>query len=141
MSRSRLARRDERERDPRFLDLRELRLRLLGRFLETLERHTVFTEIDSRLSLKAFDQPVDDRPVEILSPEKGVSRGRQHLEQPLLDLEDGNIERAPAEIVDGDGLIACVLHSVGQRRGGRLVDDPEDLEPRDPAGVFGGLAL
>ena len=46
-----------------------------------------------------------------------------------------------AEIVNGDRLAAFLVESVGQGRGGRLVDDAQHLEAGDLAGVFRCLAL
>src|SRR5699024_7163858 len=60
----------------------------------------------------------------------------------LRDFDDGHVEGAAAEVVDGDFLVAGLLvHAVGQRRRGRLVDDALDLEPGDAPGVLGRLAL
>ena len=63
------------------------------------------------------------------------------LEDALAELEDRDVERAAAEVVDGDLLVVLLVEAVGERRRGRLVDDPADLEAGDPAGVLGRLAL
>jgi len=55
---------------------------------------------------------------------------------------DRDVERAAAEVVDGDRLVLpALLEAVGERGGRRLVDDPEDLEPRDAPRVARRLAL
>ena len=61
----------------------------------------------------------------------------------VAELQDRDVEGASAEVVDGDGLIlaAVLAEAVGQGCGGRLVDDPLDLESCDAAGVLGGLPL
>jgi hypothetical protein len=60
----------------------------------------------------------------------------------LADAQDRDVERATAEVVDRDGLfLALLVEAVGERRGRRLVDDPEDFEAGDLAGVFRRLAL
>jgi NAD-specific glutamate dehydrogenase len=48
---------------------------------------------------------------------------------------------APAQIVDRDLATALLLEPIGQRGGGRLVNNAQHFEPGDPPGVFGGLAL
>ena len=61
---------------------------------------------------------------------------------PFADAQDRDVERAAAEVVDRDLLIAPgLVEAVGERRRGRLVDDAQDLEPGDLAGVLGRLAL
>jgi hypothetical protein len=47
----------------------------------------------------------------------------------------------PPEVVDRDLLVVLLVHAVGQRRRGGLVDDALDLEAGDAPGVLGGLAL
>ena len=47
----------------------------------------------------------------------------------------------PPKIVDGDMAALLFVQAVGERRGGRLVDQPQDFETRNFAGIFGGLAL
>jgi len=57
-------------------------------------------------------------------------------------VQERDVERATAEIVDGDPAVVGQAHgTIGQRRGGRLVDDAQDVEPGDAAGVARGLAL
>ena len=52
-----------------------------------------------------------------------------------------DVEGAAAEVEDQHGLLALLVEPVGQRGRGRLVDDPQHLEPGDRAGVLGRLAL
>ena len=86
-------------------------------------------------------EPVDDRLVEVVAAEVVVAGGRLDLEDAVADLEHGHVERAAAEVEDEDRLVGLLVEAVGERRGGRLVDDPLDVEARDAAGVLGGLAL
>ena len=60
---------------------------------------------------------------------------------PFADFEDRDVERAAAEVVDGDRLVLLLVEPVGQRRGRRLVDDAHHLEAGDAARFLGGLAL
>src|SRR5690606_3877697 len=58
------------------------------------------------------------------------------------NLDDGDVEGATTQVVDGDYPVAAgLVHTVGQGRGGGLVDDALDIEAGDAAGVLGGLAL
>src|SRR5262245_49019242 len=70
-----------------------------------------------------------------------VAVGRLYLDDPLADLEDRNVERSTAEVVHGDGFIVLLVQTVGEGRGGRLIDDAEDVEPGNLAGVLRRLPL
>ena len=71
----------------------------------------------------------------------GVAVGRLDLEHPVPDVQDGDVEGAAAQVEDQDGLVLLLLQPVGQRGGGRLVDDAQHVEAGDLTGVLGGLAL
>jgi hypothetical protein len=75
------------------------------------------------------------------SPPRCVSPFVEMTARRCHHFEDRDVERAAAEVVDGDDLVALLVEPVGKCRGGRLVDDAFDVEPGDLAGVFGGLAL
>jgi hypothetical protein len=60
----------------------------------------------------------------------------------LGDLDDRDVERAAAQVVNGNLAIAALLvEAVSQGSRRRLVDDALDLEARDLARVLRGLAL
>src|SRR5258708_40194227 len=65
----------------------------------------------------------------------------EDFENAVMELEDGNVERAAAQIVDSDGTVFAFVESVGQRCGGGFVDQAQYLKTRDASGVFGGLSL
>ena len=93
------------------------------------------------LPLELLSDPVDDALIEVVAAQVRVAVGRLHLEDALADFEDRDVEGPATEVVDGDRLVLLLVHPVGERRRGRLVDDAEDLESCDLAGVLGGLAL
>ena len=133
---------DERQVDLGLLDRGELDLRLLGRLLQALDGHLVVRQVDALGVLERLHEPVDDLLVPVVTAEVGVPRGRLHLEDALADLEDRDVERAAAEVEHQDGLVRVLLvEAVGERGGGRLVDDAEHLEAGDLAGLLGGGAL
>ena len=59
----------------------------------------------------------------------------------VLQLEDGDVECAAAQIVNGDGSVFALIESVCQRCGRGFVDQPQNFEPRDASGVFRSLPL
>ena len=100
-----------------------------------------FDEVDALVLLELGQEPVDDPLVEVVAAEVGVAVGGLDLEDAVAELEDRDVEGAAAEVVDGDLLVVLLVEAVGQGRRGRLVDDPQDVEAGDPAGVLGRLAL
>ena len=133
---------DERQVDLRRHRRGQLDFRLLGRLVQALERHAVGGEVDPLVLLELRDHPVDDRLVEVVAAEVVVARGRLDLEDALAELEDRHVERAAAEVEDQDRLVgAFLVEPVGECGRGRLVHDPQDVQPRDRAGVLGRLAL
>jgi len=52
-----------------------------------------------------------------------VAVGRLHFDDALAHFEDRDVERAAAEVVDGDRLVLLLVEAVGERGGRRLVDD------------------
>ena len=80
--------------------------------------------------LEVVEQPVHDLLVEVLAAEVRVAGRGLDLEDPVAELQDRDVERAAAEVVDGDGLAALAVEAVRERRGRRLVDDAQDLEAR-----------
>ena len=143
MLRPLLRRGDERQVDLRRHRGRQLDLRLLRRLVEALERHLVGgAEVDALVALELRDHPVDDRLVEVVAAEVVVAVGGLHLEDALAELEHRHVERAAAEVEDEDRLVGALLvEAVRERRRGRLVDDPEDVQAGDAAGVLRRLAL
>ena len=132
---------DERQVDLRLLRGGQLDLGLLGRLVEALQGHRVLRQVDALVALELGREPVDDRLVEVVAAEVVVTRGRLDLEDAVADLEHGHVERAAAEVEDEDRLVGLLVEPVGQRGGGRLVDDALDVEAGDLAGVLGRLAL
>ena len=65
----------------------------------------------------------------------------EHLHDAALDLHDRDVEGAAAEVVDQQPFHLVGMRVVGERGGGRLVDDPHDLQAGQLAGLAGRLAL
>ena len=120
---------------------RQLDLRLLGGFLQPLQRQLVVLQVDALFLLELGRQVFDEAHVEVLAAEEGVAVGRLHLEHAVADLEHRDVEGAAAKVIDGDRLAFLLVEAVGERGRGRLVDDAQHFEAGDLAGVLGGLAL
>ena len=110
--------------------------------VQPLERHLVGGQVDALVLLELGDHPVDDRLVEVVAAEVVVAVRRLHLEDAVAELEDRDVERPAAEVEDEDRLVGGLLvEAVRECRGGRLVDDADDVEAGDLAGVLRRLAL
>jgi len=133
--------RDEGQVDVRLHGRRELHLGLFGGFLDPLQGHAVLAQVDALLLLELVADVVHQALIEVLAAQVGVAVGGLHLEDALAQLEDGDVEGAAAQVEDGDLLVLLLVEAVGQRRGRRLVDDAQDVEPGHLPGVLGGLAL
>ena len=134
-------RRHERQVDVRLQHARKLDLGFLRAFAQPLEGHWVLLQVDALVFLELLDQPIDDALVEVVAAEVRVAARRLHLERALAQLQDRDVERAAAEVEDGDDLLRLLVQAVGERGGGRLVDDAQHLQPGDGAGVLRRLAL
>ena len=133
---------DERQVDLRRHRRRQLDLRLLRGLVEALERHLVLRQVDALVLLELAGHPVDDRLVEVVAAEVVVAGGRLDLEDAVAELEHRHVERAAAEVEDEDRLVgAFLVEPVRECGRGRLVDDAEDVEAGDLAGVLRRLAL
>ncbi|KAL7278603.1 LOW QUALITY PROTEIN: hypothetical protein ACG7TL_007604 [Trametes sanguinea] len=120
----------------------ERALRLLDFALELAEGTEVARDVSSGLLLVLLDEVVDDTVVEVLTTKVSVTGGSQHLEDTVVDGEQGDIEGTTTKIVDNDlRLAALLVKTVGDGRGGRLVDDTENLKTGDGTGVLGRLTL
>ena len=116
-------------------------LGLLRLLLEALEGHRVLAQVDAVVLLEIVHEPGDDGVVPVVAAEVGVAVGGLDLEDAVADLEHGHVERAAAQVEHRDLLVLLLVEAVGQRRRRRLVDDAQDLEAGDLAGVLGRLAL
>ncbi len=93
----------------------ELDLGLFGGFLQPLEGHAVLPQVDALILAELVDDPVDDALVEVVAAEERVAVGGLHFEDALADAQDRDVERATAQVVDGDHLVlALLVEAVGQ---------------------------
>ena len=125
----------------------QLDLGLFSGFLQALQRENVLGQVDALFLLELGHDEVDDALVEVFAAQERVAVGGQHFELHLAvdvgDLDDRDVERAAAQVIDGDLAVALavLVEAERERRGGRFVDDALDVQARDAAGVLGGLAL
>ena len=91
--------------------------------------------------LDVFERDAQQPVIDIVAAQVRVAVGGEHFEDAFLQLENRDVERAAAEIVDRDDAFFALVESVGERGGGGLVDQAQNFQPGDAAGVARGLAL
>ena len=135
-------RRDERKRYRRLLHRGELYLRLLRGFAQTLRGHLVLQKVDAVALLELSGEPLDYPVVPVVAAEPVVAGGREDFKDSVADVEDRNVERSAAEVVDHYLVVALLkVDAVGEAGRRRLVDDAEHVEARDGSRVLRRLAL
>ena len=120
---------------------REFDFRFFGGFFQTLQCHLVFGQVDLVLFFELVGKVVDDAHVKVFTAKECVAVGGFHLEQPVVDFQNGHVECAAAQVIDRDGFGFFFIKAIGKCGGCWLVDDAQHFEARDFAGVFGGLTL
>ena len=141
MQRAAFADRDVRQLDARLRHGRQLDLRLFSGLADALHRGGVAREVDLVLLFELLHEIVDDALVKIVAAEVVVARRGEDLDDAGGDVENGDVERAAAKVIDHDLLLGLFVDAVGEGGGGRLVDDALDVQPRDLARVLRGLTL
>ncbi len=126
---------DERQVHLGLGDRAQLDLRLLRSLEQTLQRLGILAQVDALLALEGVGEMVDQPAVEVVPTQMAVAGRRPNLDDPVADVEDADVEGAAAEVEHQHGLVAVLVQPVGQRRGGRLVDDPQHLQTGDPTRV------
>ena len=107
---------DEREVDLGLRGRGKLNFGLPSRLPNTLYCHGVAGEIETGVFLEPCEDVFDKGNVEIFAAKVGVAVGRLDLKNATLQLEDGDIERSTAQIVDSHNVFSRLVHTA--RKGG-----------------------
>ena len=129
------------EHDGVALGGREHHLDVLGGGLQPLEHLRIGARVVAVLLEVRLRHPLGDEVVDVVAAEERVAGGSEDLEDVAVQIEQRAVERAAAEVVDGDALIAGATEAVGERGRGRLVEDAQDLETGDATGDLGRRTL
>ena len=119
----------------------QLDLRLFRRLFQTLHRHLVLGQVDAVRFLELVHEILNDLVIPVVAAQMGVAVGRQNFEHAVRNFQNGDVERAAAQVVDHDLAALVLIQPVGERRRRRLIDDTQDVQTRDLARVLGRLTL
>ena len=119
----------------------QLLLGLFGLLFQAAHGGGVAAQVDAVGFLELRHRILHDPLIEIIAAQMGVAAGGQHREGAVLDLDDGDIEGAAAQVIDQNLLRCFVVQAIGHRCGRRFVDDAQHVQPRDAACILRGLAL
>src|SRR5207244_5916971 len=78
-----------------------------------------------RRQTRLLERPTKNPVIEIVAAERGVAVGGQHFEYATRQLEDRDIERAAAQVINRVSAFGSVVEPVRDRRGGGLVQQSQ----------------
>ena len=93
------------------------------------------------LLLEGIGQPVHDAAVPVVATQLSVPTGGLDIKNAVGDPQHGHIEGAAAEVEHQHPLHRAAIKAVGQGGGRGFIEDALHRDPRQPAGIAGGLAL
>mmetsp|Transcript_117754 Transcript_117754/g.315724 ORF Transcript_117754/g.315724 Transcript_117754/m.315724 type:complete len:219 (-) Transcript_117754:13-669(-) len=112
--------------------------------LQAFHRARVLPHIGAAvLPLELLDAVLEDPVGEVLAAEVRVASRGLHLEDAVLDLQQGDVEGAAAHVIyqHSARALAFRIKSVSQSRCSRLVNNPQHIEPANRSCILCRLAL
>ncbi|CFE01321.1 NAD-specific glutamate dehydrogenase [Bordetella pertussis] len=82
-----------------------------------------------------------DGAVEIVPAQRRIATRGNHFEHALGQAQNGNIERAAAQVIHRVNAFGGLVQPIGDGRRGRLVEQAQHIQAGQPRGIARGLAL
>mmetsp|Transcript_11211 Transcript_11211/g.41976 ORF Transcript_11211/g.41976 Transcript_11211/m.41976 type:complete len:234 (+) Transcript_11211:1024-1725(+) len=120
--------------------VRQVDFGLLGSLTDSLESEGVLAQVNALLSLKFVQNVLNQNIIEILSSQEGVSVGGSHLENSVLDLQNGNIKSTTTQIVYSHNAVLSI-ESIRKSSGSRLIDDAFYIHSCNGSSILCGFSL
>ena len=79
--------------------------------------------------------------VEVIATQGTVAAGGQDFKHTAGQAQDRDIERAPAQVINGDNAFSRLIQTIGHRRSSRLIEQAQHIKAGQFGSVLGGLAL
>ena len=93
------------------------------------------------LFLEFVGQVIHEALIKVFTAQERVAIGRFDFENTITDLQDRDVKRAAAEVVNGNRAGMFLVHAVRQCRRRGFIDDAQNLKPRDLSGILCCLPL
>ena len=122
----------------------ELDLCFFTGFFQTLVGHGVSLQFEAILCFEFVSDPVHHARIEVVAAQVAIAVGSFYFEHAISQIQNGYVECAAAQIVYEETVFAAVFNlveAICQGGCGRFIDDTEDIQACDLAGIFGSLAL
>ena len=120
----------------------ELDLGLLSSLFQTLQSHSILTQVHVIVLHKLLSQPVDDLMVEVVAAQVRVTIGGLHFKHAVTQFQDGDIEGTATEVEHGHfGVCFLLVKAVCQSGSRRFVDNTFHVQTGDLTSLLGGLTL
>ena len=132
---------DKRQIDVGFQRCGKFHLRFFRRFLQALQRHLVVSQINALIFLEFRDQIIHDALIEVFPAQMGIAIGGFDFKHAVAKFQNRNIKCSAAQIKNGNFLIFLLVQTVSQSRCGGFVDNTQNIQSGNLAGVFGCLPL
>src|SRR5579859_3950787 len=110
-------------------------------FPQRLNGLSVAAKIEVQITSDVVQGYGEQQVVDVVAAKMGIAVGGQHLEDAFMQLENGNIKGAAAEIIDGNDAVMLLVEAISQRRSRRFVDQAQNFQTGQAPCIFGGLPL
>ncbi len=104
--------------------IRQLVLRALRGQPELLDRRRVRRHVDAARLAHVAHEVSDERAIDIVAAEECIAGRREHLEHTGFCIDDRDVERAAAEVIDEIAAIRTAVRAVAERGSCRLAEQP-----------------
>jgi hypothetical protein len=104
-------------------------------------RFAAAPNVEPEVAANVVERDRDQQIVDVVSAEMGVAVGGDDLENAVVQLENRDVERAAAQIVNHHDAVLLFVQAVGERCRRRFVHQPQNIQPGDASGIFRRLAL
>src|ERR1700733_8301027 len=125
----------------RRLRSRQQNLRLNHRRANPLHRLAVPTNILTKIPGNIIQRNRNQQGVDIVPAQVRIPTRGDHLEDPLMQLQDRNIERPTAKVIHRNQAVFVLIQPISQRGRRRFIHQPQHLEARNPPSVLRSLPL
>jgi len=79
--------------------------------------------------------------IEIVAAQLRIARSRFHFKHAAREFQNRHIKSAATQIVNGVSAFGRVVQPVGDRSGGRFIQETQHVQASELGGIFGGLTL